>query len=226
MARRQVRDLGWFRAVGDLVSELGFDWRYGIETWRPRGFWDRRVEGGVWEDLVQYQGANPRIVRKVLRKVSKDPGGAVFVDYGCGKGRVLILAVEAGFRRLVGLEYVPELALICRSNLSQTARKAGVSAVSIQQLDAAEYELPCEAVVAFLYNPFRGRTLRRVVGRLRNHACNHAVLVIYVNPEGLSEFTDAGFRVLDRWERRGRLEAVTLRMGDVESPTNFPPPSC
>lgn len=223
MARRQVRDLGWARAAGDLASELLFDVRYGIETWRPRGFWDRKIEGGVWEDLVQYQGANPRIVRKVLRAVGLDLVKAVFVDYGCGKGRVLVLAAEAGFRRLVGLEYVPEVAAICRMNLARAEPWMRRATVAIQQVDAADYVLPSEAAVAFLYNPFQGQTLRRVVERLRGHARKHPLLVAYVNPLGLAEFTVAGFQVVGRWECRGRLEAVTLRVRDGESLANSAP---
>jgi predicted RNA methylase len=44
-------------------------------------------------------------------------GETTFVDIGSGKGRALIIAAEYAFKRIIGVEYSPSLATICRRNL-------------------------------------------------------------------------------------------------------------
>ena len=43
----------------------------------------------------------------------------VFLDLGCGKGRVLVDAVQLPFARVVGVELVPELVEQARANLAR-----------------------------------------------------------------------------------------------------------
>ncbi len=51
-----------------------------------------------------------------------------FIDIGCGKGRVVLLASEYAFREVVGVELNPQLASVARRNL--------------QSVDEAEARLP------------------------------------------------------------------------------------
>jgi hypothetical protein len=54
-------------------------------------------------------------------------------------------------------------------------------------------------LVVFLYNPFVGLTLERVVQRLADHATRSPVHVVYINPRGRSAFLDHGFRQCAAW---------------------------
>ena len=135
---------------------------------------------------------------------------ATFVDYGCGKGRGLALGAVAGFRRLIGIEISPALAAICDRNLNRTrGRHSGIIA-DVRVVDAVEFRPPAGPLVAFLYNPFLGETLGRVVARLRQHSEHHPVWVVYINPMGLSRFVDGGFAVSSASREGGRLVAVNL----------------
>ena len=116
-AARALRHHGWRHTLADLAAEWWFDLRRGTETFRPRELDQLQIPADAAADGVQYQGANPRLVRELLSLLPASTLSATFVDYGCGKGRVLLLAAEAGFIRLIGVEFAPELATVCEANL-------------------------------------------------------------------------------------------------------------
>ncbi|MCA9217507.1 MAG: hypothetical protein KDB27_30775 [Planctomycetales bacterium] len=51
----------------------------------------------------KYKATRARYFRKLMKRVHL-PRDGVFVDVGCGKGRILLLAVEHGLNRVVGIE--------------------------------------------------------------------------------------------------------------------------
>jgi predicted RNA methylase len=142
--------------------------------------WRKRLNG---KDSEDYEAVSPTLFARAISYVPRD----TFIDLGCGKGRALILAHEAGFQQLIGVEISPKLAKTAVRNL----RKLKIDA-EILQADAASFRLPDEPVVVFLYNPFGTSTMHAVIEKLLNH--RHAVHVIYVNPKHGNLFS--GFRRL------------------------------
>jgi predicted RNA methylase len=110
------------------------------------------------------------------------------VDFGCGKGRVLILAHEAGFREVIGIEFAPELARCVQENLRSYRGRHGD--VSVHCADAAEFPIPEGPVVAFLFDPFTGPVLEAVAANIRRSFEDQprAIYVVYTNPERDSPF--------------------------------------
>ncbi len=210
---RALGQKGWRRTIADAADEIRFDLRHGTETMRPREIAALPLAGGSREDGVQYQAAAPRVVRALLDRLPAAARDGIFVDYGCGKGRALLLAGESGFRHLVGIEFAPGLAAMCRQNLRRSRVLPAAVRSSVIETDATRYTPPEGMLVAFLYNPFRGGTLSRVVERLRSRAARDTatVWVVYVNPVELDAFADAGFVVVDAVRVRATLEGVTLR---------------
>lgn len=161
---------------------------------------------------IRYQGASPQLVRGLLASLPSNARRATFLDYGCGKGRVLILAAEAGFQRLAGVDCAQDLLRLCDLNLQRAGvRRLGAS-WTLHSLDATHLTPPPGPLVAFLYNPFRGETLRRVLGRLREHALlgQEPLWVVYANPCELNAFLGAGFMITHSSLRRGRMLGATM----------------
>jgi hypothetical protein len=114
-----------------------------------------------------------------------------FIDLGAGMGRAMLLAAEFPFRAVLGVELNPTLARIGRRNLRlwRTSRRARAP-MRILGRDAVEFPLPEGPCVAFLFNPFGGAVLRRV---LRNwsatlaarstKSCMGMLDILYVNNE-------------------------------------------
>ncbi len=100
-----------------------------------------------------------------------------FVDLGSGLGRVAILAHLLTGAHAHGIESQPHLVRCAR----ERCEGLGLSRVSFTQGDAAETEL--DGTVFFLYAPFNGTMLQRVLQRLHDVAERHAIEVCAVDLE-------------------------------------------
>ena len=151
-------------------------------------------------DAMQYQGVDPRLALEILNGLPTElRSDATFVDYGCGKGRGLAVGILAGFRQLIGVEVSQDLATLAERNLQTLRLRHPEISLEIQTMDAVRFQPPEGPLVVFLYNPFVGLTLERVVQRLAHHATRSPVYVVYINPRGRSAFLDHGFRQRAAW---------------------------
>jgi predicted RNA methylase len=113
------------------------------------------------------------------------PPASVFVDLGCGKGQVLLVASRFAFKRVVGVEYTPELCNIATANV-QAYRKRHRDAVPIDviEADAAEYEVKPDENVFYMYHPFGPDVVRQVVLNILSSVarCSRPVWIVYCRP--------------------------------------------
>lgn len=102
--------------------------------------------------------------RRIVRHLKVDPAGFTLVDIGSGKGRVLILAEEAGFARVIGVEGDPRLCQIARDNVARWRRgRTGPERIEIVETDARAFDYPQGDLVIFFYNSFGGALLDEVI---------------------------------------------------------------
>jgi SAM-dependent methyltransferase len=155
------------RSYGEFI-QTAFDRRYGIETTR-------------WDETGQFRGEGPNsgfgnwympteiaMFHLMIKGLTIDPCEFHFVDLGSGKGRMLVAAAEAGFRRVVGVEYSADLHVVAERNV-RTYLQGSRRSAEIQTLhaDAAEYEFPDEPLVIFFFNSFLEPVLSVVLENLR-----------------------------------------------------------
>jgi hypothetical protein len=139
-----------------------------------------------------------------------------FFDVGAGMGRAMMLAAEYPFRALLGVELNPTLARIGRRNLARW-RAAGRARAPMRLIcgDAAELELPAGPCVAFLFNPFNGPVLRRVLQSWsRTLAARREELdILYVNneQEGVLERHTGFARLFHGQVRRSHSDTLADR---------------
>ena len=109
----------------------------------------------------------------------------VFIDLGSGKGRTLLMASDYPFRRIVGVELLPELHRAALENLRKY-KSESQTCFALESIcaDATEFRFPDEPTVLFLFNPFPEAGLRRMIANLERSLRDHprAVFVIYHNP--------------------------------------------
>jgi hypothetical protein len=175
------------RAVAG-AAEVLTDWRLGART---RGI-VRNHESlrtvSLEVDGHYYEPVRVRNFRSLLSAVDLDPAAGTFVDLGAGRGRALLLAANAGFRSVIGIELDAGLAAQGRRNLARWAARHGGRAAgrtfSVVQQDAGKVTIPDGPVVIFLYNPFGPATLRRVLDRVveSHRVAPRPIRVCYVNP--------------------------------------------
>lgn len=83
----------------------------------------------------------------------------VFVDFGCGKGRIVHQAAKRPLRRVIGVEISRELADFARRLVAAHTHEYRCHDVEIIVGDAAQFEVPDDLTIAFMFDSFRGRTL-------------------------------------------------------------------
>jgi hypothetical protein len=122
--------------------------------------------------------------RAVMRHVKVREDVDVFVDFGAGKGRVVILAAMQPFRRVLGVEISPELSERARCNVHRARRHLRCRDVEIITGDAADFACPGEATVLHFFDPFAGAVLRRVLDLVRASldAMPRRLTILYADP--------------------------------------------
>lgn len=90
-----------------------------------------------------------------------------FIDFGCGKGLVLLAAAEHSFKRIIGVEYSSDLAKIARKNVSQfRGALRSRETIEIVHGDAAQFEFPNAPTICYFYNPFHPAIMEKVFDNL------------------------------------------------------------
>jgi SAM-dependent methyltransferase len=157
--------------------------------------------------IVAYYGSAPSLFRAAMERWKQTPAVRpvseyTFVDIGCGKGRALMMASEMGFRECVGVELIEDLAMAGRANLEHFAATGRArSPMRIVRADALELEYPQTPCLVFLFNPFTGRMLTRLLKKIATVFRDRPgeVEIVYLNSRYRDELiAEPGFEML--WE--------------------------
>jgi len=178
-------------------GDIDFDFEHGVDTtWATVSLRTRVRE---WLRGVQYQASEPQLFREILESVPADLSGLTFIDLGCGKGRTLLMASEYPFRRVIGVEFLPELNDVALRNIEryESARQK-CFAIESHAGDARRFEFPVEPIVLYLFNPFPEHVLREVLNNLERslRATPRPAFLIYHNLVHEAVFDE------QRWLRR------------------------
>jgi tRNA1(Val) A37 N6-methylase TrmN6 len=60
---------------------------------------------------------HPKLVYRILNLLNPEPGRYDFVDFGSGKGRVLLIASQFPFCQVIGVEFDRRLHAIAQENI-------------------------------------------------------------------------------------------------------------
>jgi SAM-dependent methyltransferase len=144
------------------------------------------------------------------REVSTDD---VFLDIGCGKGRVLCqAATHYPFKSVVGIDFSELMTGLSRENLGRVKRHIVARKHLVHHIDARDFPIPDEATVVYLFNPFVGRTFTELAQRLRQsyHRRPRALRIIYHDPVLLSELEKNKFKTVSIFGRGHHKKTALL----------------
>ena len=177
--------------------EGSLDRKYGIET---AGIHDDiaalGASGRNLGEAVRYEPIEVLKFHRMIRAADIEPREFSFVDYGCGKGRAVVLAAECGFKRVVGVEFAAALHALAQRNVEVFARKRRRSPpIELCHGDAAELPIPEGDVLLFLYNPFGAGVMREVAANVERswRARARRIVVLYANPWHAHAWDELGF---------------------------------
>jgi hypothetical protein len=180
-----------------------FDRTYAVDTdGKLGGGWtylsDLDISSPNWIDGNDYHAIEPQRFCRVLASLDIAFEEYTFIDFGSGKGRALLLASEFPFKRIIGLEFSPELHRSAEQNIRQyRSETQKCRDIECRNVDFTSYSLPPEPLVLFFFDPCRVRVLTEVVARIGQslNESRRPVYVAYVAPRPEHEklFASVGF---------------------------------
>ncbi len=185
MARRE----GTQQVIASLrhrAFERFHEWRFGVET---EGGSPLDPPGISNPDGRLYEATDYATLFRLLGGMRWQEGRELFIDFGCGKGRVLLVAAMQPVRRVIGIELSPALSAIARRNIHRAQRRLRCRDVEVITCSADAFVIPPAPLTIFFWNPFGGKILERVLENI--HASHRdrprRIRVIAAYPPG-SEF--------------------------------------
>jgi SAM-dependent methyltransferase len=161
-----------------------FDRRYGTDTSGTVAIEQLTSTPLLREHGVFYFGSQPSIARAGLNALPP-VNGFTFVDIGCGKGRIVLVATEYPFARIVGVDISNDLLDVARRNAEIVRRREpSRPAVEFIQADATTFGFPAGDLVVYMYHPFDAPLMEKVVAQLERAIAQQPrrVYVVYCNP--------------------------------------------
>lgn len=162
-----------------------FDLQHGVETTQRVHLTDLEIDSPNWIHADGYWPTPPRVFEDALSGLNSTFENLVFIDFGSGKGRVLLMASEFPFRKITGVEFSSQLHAIAEENIrryqSSTQKCRDVTSVCA---DFTQFPIPSDPLFVFLYNPasleITSALARNIAQSLREHP--REMWVLYVTP--------------------------------------------
>ncbi len=212
LLRESIATRGWLRTIAHLLfggfeiardclparrrlrfGDIEFDCDYRVNTtWANLPLATRVREVFVGR---QYQASDPAVFHDMLSRLDIDHRQFTFLDLGSGKGRALLLASDYPFRRIVGVELLPELHAIAEENIRKyRSPRQQCREFQLICADARADALPAGPLVVFLFDPFPEEILRRVMAAIERSWRQEPrdMFIAYENPRServVAEFT-------------------------------------
>jgi SAM-dependent methyltransferase len=182
---RLVREYRTARRFYRQAAPDTFDLTHQIETSQRVHQSDLATDSPNWIYGVGYWPTPVGLIREILEFLPIRHEEFTFIDLGSGKGRVLLLASEYAFEKIIGVEYAPELHLAAFENI-RGYRNGVQKCKAIESVcrDMAKFQFPEKPLAIFLYNPTSEPVMRVVAENLRKSLddCPRTIWIVYVTP--------------------------------------------
>jgi SAM-dependent methyltransferase len=148
-----------------LYIDRQFDRKYGVDTSGIIYPSALDISDAQKKTSKEYEPTPVGAIRYILKSLMIEHSQYTFVDFGSGKGRVLLLASEYPYSSVIGVEFSRTLHLIAENNIKIWQRRARIKCRAIQSIcmDATEFSLPQAPLVLFFFTPFEAPIARQVV---------------------------------------------------------------
>jgi 16S rRNA G966 N2-methylase RsmD len=200
-----VHKRGLARTVAFSKSELirkyrqyrSFDRIHGTDTAGFTPLNDLSIASENRDHGIQYQPTPAKLFTKIIRHLPVRHEDYVFVDFGSGKGRVLLLASSHPFKRVIGVEFSPELHATALRNIAHyQSSKQRCFEIEAVCMDVVDYTIPPQPAIYYFFNPFDDVIMRTVLTNIKESLESHPrdAFFIYFNPVQAHLFDEFAFQ--------------------------------
>jgi SAM-dependent methyltransferase len=111
-------------------------------------------------ESVDYSPVHYKHIFNMLKKLRIETINSTLLDYGCGKGRAIIIAAAFQYKKIIGVE-ISDLIHVAKNNIDKGKHRK-TDNIELKHCDATAYNVPAEVNVIYFFNPFRGAILESV----------------------------------------------------------------
>ena len=161
-----------------------FDKKFGTDTGGFTSPSELDMDEDAREHAFEYCPTTEKCFDHLMGQLPIDPCDYAFVDFGSGKGRILILAKQLGFQAVKGVESCRELADVSNRNTRQlSSRGFNTEGMETLCVNALDYEIPDMPCVLYFFSPFKSPVIDRVVDNLHASLAkrHRQIFIVYLD---------------------------------------------
>jgi len=165
--------VGFFRRYKTLLIKAAIDYRFdkkfGIDTAGKIKIDALDLNYNSAEHASPYEGTPPKAFIGVMRQIPADYiTHSIFVDFGSGKARSVLLASEYPFKKIIGIEFSPQLHSVAKLNCLKyrnTTQKC--NNIELKCMNAIDYNISSQQAIFFFYNPFNSTIMEKMASKIQ-----------------------------------------------------------
>lgn len=182
-------------ALFSIYHEIRGEKKYKIHTLKIDDLKHEKIESSNLSHASIYQGSNYYLIEKAFEYLKNENANNSIIDFGSGKGRILVVAAYYGFKNITGIDFVERLCKQAEHNIEKIKPLFQESNFKIICIDVSNYTIENSSNVFFFFNPFDEVVMLQVVKNILLSIKNNPrkVYVIYLNPLYKEIFLSAGF---------------------------------
>ena len=167
-------------AAKRAVSKFLLERRFGLETSDVVELAELDLADDERNNYIPSGWGTMRRIAQTREITPKD----VFVDFGSGKGRMVFLAAQYPFKRVIGIELARDLHRIAEANITRNRKRLRCRDVQLVNQDVLTFEIPDDMTFAYFFNPFTGDVFKRVIDSIGASVRRRPrkVTIVYTNP--------------------------------------------
>lgn len=144
-----------------------------IEKMCGYNFWNDMPICDPTSKNYHYQKGSAIYLIKFIGEIEKQDNHNIFIDIGCGKGRMLLYArLTKKFNKVIGIDISNELIMTAKKNF-------GGAGIQTYADDATNWLLPNEKCLIYMFNPFNETILKIFLKNNLDHFANYSSTIIY-----------------------------------------------
>ena len=199
-------------AIHILRNEIRGEKKYGIISSGTNNLKSLEAKGIDTDHSTFYMPASYDILEVVFAKCNLS-ASKHFLDIGCGKGRALCVAAYMGAKKVSGVDFSKDFCEAAKWNLQKIKEKNIDVQYQVFHNDAFYFEIPADADLIFLFNPFDDVIMSAVIENIEMSIEQNPrdISIIYANPMEKHLFLEAGYLQTFHNQKLHYLEAIILK---------------
>ena len=199
-------------AAFTVYHEIKGEKKYQLDTIRVDNLQHQKIKSENVKHASIYQGTNYFIIEKAFDFLKNENANFHLVDFGSGKGRIMVVAAYYGFKKITGVDFSQSLCKEAEINIEKIKPLFPSVDFKIICDDAVNYSIRNEDTVFFFFNPFDEVVMLQVVKNILTSLKRNSrkIYIVYVNPLHKEIFLSAGFEEEYYFRKMEYLEFVIL----------------